>query len=58
MAHELGNNGFGSRIGDDADVEAVLGVLAEGSLDRAHDPLIAVAEGAAPEQREKNNAAW
>lgn len=55
-AHEIGEGGFGSQVGDDADVEAVLGVLAEGSLDRARNPLVAIAEDAAPEQGEIHDA--
>ena len=46
MAHEFGNNGLGSRKGDDADIETVLSMVAEGSLDRGHDPVFAVAEDA------------
>jgi len=53
---EFSNGGFGLIVGDDADVELVVDVFLERSLDRVGDPVVSVAEDASAEQREIGDA--
>lgn len=56
MTHELGDSGFGSTVGHDANVKSVVDVFLKRSFNRAADPLVSVTENAAAEQREIDDA--
>ena len=53
---QFSDGGLGLTVGNDADVEAVLAVLMERSLDCGDDPSVAVAENTSAEQREVDDA--